>query len=101
LKTQVVSHHGFSSRPQRGRTAFYADPWGAFFRTFFGISGKFRLGKTIAVALPEGAAYAVCGGDDACVSFTTVSKNPGTALPANGKIAFIGKAGDAFRFEFR
>lgn len=58
-------------------------------------------GKTLAVSLPENGAYAVYDGSDACVYFSTVSVDNTTVLPANGKIAFIGKQGDMFGIEFR
>ncbi|MEA5066789.1 MAG: hypothetical protein VB065_12145, partial [Eubacteriales bacterium] len=58
-------------------------------------------GKTMVVSLPENAAYAVYDESDACVNFTTVSGNNATVLPANGKIAFIGKQGDTFGIEFQ
>jgi hypothetical protein len=53
------------------------------------------------VGLPEGAAYVVYDESGACVNFTTVSKNDETVLPTNGRVALIGKAGDAFAISFQ
>lgn len=58
-------------------------------------------GKTMTVKLPDGAAYAVYDENDICVNFTTVSHNYTTILPANGKVALIGKAGDVFEIGFQ
>lgn len=58
-------------------------------------------GKTITISTPPGAAYAVYDEKDICVNFTTVSHNYTTVLPANGKIAFIGKAGSVFGIRLR
>jgi hypothetical protein len=58
-------------------------------------------GKTMVVTLPKDAAYAVYDEDGVCVNFTTVSNNNTTVLPAKGKIALIGKAGDVFAIELQ
>lgn len=58
-------------------------------------------GKTMVVKLPDGAAYAVYDKNDVCVNFTTVSHNSTTILPADGKVAFIGKAGDVFEVKLQ
>lgn len=58
-------------------------------------------GRTMVVKLPDGAAYAVYDKNDVCVNFTTVSHNNTTVLPANGKVSFIGKAGDVFEFRLQ
>ena len=63
--------------------------------------GPDAQGKTLVVSLPENAAYAVYDENDACVNFTTVSKNNTTVLPAKGKIALIGKAGDTFTIKLQ
>lgn len=70
------------------------------FAQYYAIGPEVR-GKTMVVSLPENAAYAVYDESDACVNFTTVSGNNATVLPANGKIAFIGKQGDTFGIEFQ
>lgn len=53
-------------------------------------------GRRITVQFPDGAAYIVYDENDVCMNFTSASGNNVTVLPANGKIAFIGKAGDIF-----
>ena len=58
--------------------------------------GANTAGMTMVVKLPDGAAYTVYDENNACVNFTTVSHNNTTILPANGRVAFIGKAGDVF-----
>jgi hypothetical protein len=80
-----------------GKTTTYAIGEDGF-ATYYAI-GPEAQGKTLVVNIPENAAYAVYDENDACVNFTTVSKNNTTVLPAAGKIALIGKAGDAFTIE--
>ncbi len=63
--------------------------------------GANTAGMTMDVKLPDDAAYAVYDENNACVNFTTVSHNNTTILPANGRVAFIGKAGDVFEIGLR
>ena len=58
-------------------------------------------GKTITVAMPEGASYAVYDADDICVNFSVVSHDDSTVLPAGGRIVFLGDAGTAFQLAFK
>ncbi len=58
--------------------------------------GEQMGGRRMTVKIPDGAAYIVYDENDACVNFTSASGNNATVLPANGKVAFIGKTGDGF-----
>ncbi|GJM81025.1 penicillin-binding protein [Paenibacillus sp. HMSSN-139] len=62
---------------------------------WFSIPAK-AAGKTITVALPAKASFAVYDASGACVSFSVVSGNKGVKLPENGTIVFIGDPGTTF-----
>ncbi|MDP4109106.1 MAG: serine hydrolase domain-containing protein [Bacillota bacterium] len=57
--------------------------------------------KTMTVAVPKNASFAVYTGDGRCVNYSAVSNKNETVLPQNGYIAFIGNAGAAFDVSLR
>jgi len=81
---------------QTGSSIIGADGFAQYYTV-----GSEVQGKTLVVTLPKDAAYAVYDEDGVCVNFTTVSNNNTTVLPAKGKIALIGKAGDVFAIELQ